>query len=201
MRRSPSPRVAGRPAPPWRRPQLTVVTNALSIALECATDAQMKVAMTGGVVRINTLQAVGRWRSWHFRPSPWGPLSSARTASAWRLGRPPMTPAKHTPPQRWWPTPQSVVIAADGSKIGIVTFARMAGLADIHDLVTDIRAPPPPPPTRCRRIPRLRTHHTQFDPTFFVWAQKSKINTAVLIDHSSSRNSGPRPRGIPDRPA
>lgn len=53
-----------------RRPQLTVVTNALSIALECATDAQMKVAMTGGVVRINTLQAVGRWRSWHFRPPP-----------------------------------------------------------------------------------------------------------------------------------
>ena len=65
MRRSPSPRVAGRTAPPWRRPQLTVVTNALIIALECATDAQMKVAMTGGVVRINTLQAVGRWRSWH----------------------------------------------------------------------------------------------------------------------------------------
>jgi len=83
-----------------------------------------------------------------------------------------MTPAKHTPPRRWWPTPQSVVIAADGSKIGIVTFARMAGLADIHDLVTDITAPPPPPPTRCRRIPRLRTHHTQFDPTFFVWAEK-----------------------------
>ena len=54
MRRSPSPRVAGRTAPPWRRAQLTVVTNAMSIALECATDAQMKVAMTGGVVRINT---------------------------------------------------------------------------------------------------------------------------------------------------
>jgi len=31
-----------------------VVTNALSIALECATDAQMKVAITCGVVRINT---------------------------------------------------------------------------------------------------------------------------------------------------
>jgi hypothetical protein len=39
MRRSPLPRVAGRTATPWRRPQLTVVTNALSIALECATDA------------------------------------------------------------------------------------------------------------------------------------------------------------------
>ena len=189
MRRSPSPRVAGRTAPPWRRPQLTVVTNALSIALECATDAQMKVAMTGGVVRINTLQAVGRWRSWHFRPPPWGPPSSAQTASAWRLGRPPMTSAKHTPPRRWWPTPKSVVIAADGSKIGIVTFARMAGLADIDDLVTDITAPPPPPPTRCRRIPRLRTHHTQFDPTFFVWAKKSKINTAVLIDHRQAKTT------------
>ena len=57
MRRSPSPRVAGRTAPPWRRPQLTMVSNALIIALECATDAQMKVAMTGGVVRINRLQA------------------------------------------------------------------------------------------------------------------------------------------------
>jgi hypothetical protein len=100
-----------------------------------------------------------------------------------------MTPAKHTPPRRWWPTPQSVVIAAEGSKIGIVTFARMAGLADIHDLVTDITAPPPPPPTRCRRIPRLRTHHTQFDPTFFVWAQKSKINTAVLIDHRQAKTT------------
>ena len=145
----------------------------------------------------HTLQAVGRWRSWHFRPSPWGPLSSARTASAWRLGRPPMTPAKHTPPQRWWPTPQSVVIAADGSKIGIVTFARMAGLADIHDLVTDITAPPPPPPTRCRRIPRLRTHHTQFDPTFFVWAQKSKINRRAHRSPASQNHPGAHPRAAP----
>jgi hypothetical protein len=116
--------------------------------------------MTGGVVRINTLQAVGRWRSWHFRPSPWGPLSSARTASAWRLGRPPMTPAKHTPPRRWWPTPKSVVITADGSKIGIVTFARMAGLADIHDLVTDITAPPPPPPTSTNTSPPDPPHNS-----------------------------------------
>src|SRR6185312_9971003 len=75
-RRSPAPRVAGRTAPPWRRPQLTVVTNALSIALECATDAQMKVDDRRRGTHQHTLHAVGRWRSWHFRPPPRGPLSS-----------------------------------------------------------------------------------------------------------------------------
>jgi hypothetical protein len=40
-----------------------------------------------------------------------------------------------------------------------------------------------------RRIPRLRTHHTQYDPTFFVWAKKSKINTAVLIDHRRAKTT------------
>ena len=29
----------------------------------------------------------------------------------------------------------------------------------------------------------------QFDPTFFVWAQKSKINTAVLIDHRQAKTT------------
>ena len=66
-----------------RRPQLTVVTNALSIALECATDAQMKVAMTGGVVRINTLQAVGRWRSWHQTTTVGTAIVCAITAGDW----------------------------------------------------------------------------------------------------------------------
>jgi hypothetical protein len=30
---------------------------------------------------------------------------------------------------------------------------------------------------------------TQFDPTFFVWAKKSKINTAVLIDHRRAKTT------------
>jgi hypothetical protein len=152
--------------------------------------------MTGGVVRINTLQAVGRWRSWHFRPSPWGPLSSARTASAWRLGRPPMTPAKHTPPRRWWPTPKSVVIAADGSKIGIVTFARMAGLADIHDLVTDITAPPPPPPTSTNTSPP-DPPHTIRSHLLRLGQEKQDQHRRAHRSPASQNHPGAHPRAAP----
>ena len=35
----------------------------------------------------------------------------------------------------------------------------------------------------------------QFDPTFFVWAKKSKINTAVLIDHRQAKMDIPQNRG------
>jgi DeoR family transcriptional regulator, aga operon transcriptional repressor len=41
------------------RPNMTVVTNSLTIAADCAVDAHMKVIATGGLVRGNTLEAVG----------------------------------------------------------------------------------------------------------------------------------------------
>ena len=41
------------------RSQMTIVTNSLTIAADCAVDAHMKVIATGGLVRANTLEAVG----------------------------------------------------------------------------------------------------------------------------------------------
>src|SRR3954466_7432946 len=41
------------------RPNMTIVTNSLTIAADCAVDAHMKVIATGGLVRANTLEAVG----------------------------------------------------------------------------------------------------------------------------------------------
>jgi DeoR C terminal sensor domain len=149
----------------------------------------MKVAMTGGVVRINThckpLAAGGVGISDHHRGT--AIVCADRITVA--AGATTHDASEAHAAAAMVANAQKRRFAADGSKIGIVTFARMARLADIHDLVTVITAPPPPPPTRCRRIPRLRTHHTRFDPTFVVWAKKSKINTAVLIDHRQAKNT------------
>ena len=37
---------------------------------------------------------------------------------------------------------QRVIVVADGSKVGVVTFAKMADLGEINDLVTDTSADP-----------------------------------------------------------
>ena len=51
------------------------------------------------------LQAVGRWRSWHFR-RPVGTAIVCADGISVAAGATTMTPAKHTPPRRWWPTPE-----------------------------------------------------------------------------------------------
>jgi DeoR family transcriptional regulator of aga operon len=114
------------------RPNMTIVTNSLTIAADCAVDAHMKVIMTGGLVRANSLEAVGPMSEHAFQVITVGTAilvgattydeAEARTAIAMAANA------------------QRVVVAVDGSKIGKVTLAKMAALDQLDHLVTDSTA-------------------------------------------------------------
>jgi DeoR family transcriptional regulator of aga operon len=125
-----------------RRAELTVITNALPLAAEAAAWSDIRVVITGGLVRAHSLEAVG-------------PLSEAAfnsfTVATAVLGADGVS-AEHgvtthdeteARANRAMIThAHRVIVVADSTKIGKVTRAPLAGLAEIHDLVTDPRADP-----------------------------------------------------------
>jgi len=124
------------------RPKLTIVTSSLTIAADCAVDANIKVIITGGLVRANSLEAVGPLSVHAFDAITVGTailgadgMSAASGATTYDEIEARTAIAMATNAQR-------VIVAVDGSKIGKVTFARMVGLSQIDDLVTDSSADP-----------------------------------------------------------
>jgi DeoR family transcriptional regulator, aga operon transcriptional repressor len=121
---------------------LTVITNALSIAAESAAWPRIKVIVTGGRVRAHSLEAVGPLSEATFNSvnvatavlgadgvSAEGGVTTHDETEA-RTNRAMVMHA------------QRVIVAADGSKIARIMLARMADLSEVHDLVTDSSADP-----------------------------------------------------------
>ncbi len=122
------------------RQNLTIVTSSLTIAAECAVDAHLKVIITGGLVRANSLEAVGPLSVHAFEAIAVGTailgadgMSAASGATTYDENEARTAIAMASSAER-------VIVAVDGSKIGKVTFARMVGLGQIDDLVTDTSA-------------------------------------------------------------
>lgn len=119
------------------RTGLTVITNALNIAFELAVSPRVKLVVTGGVSRPQSYELVGPWAEYTLRGlnvgiavvgtdgiSADGGLTThdeveAQTNAA-LIGR-----AKRT------------IVVADGSKVGRVLLARIVGLDDVDELITD----------------------------------------------------------------
>lgn len=124
------------------RPDLTIVTSSLTIAADCAVDVHVKVFITGGRVRANTLEAVGPMSEYAFQALTVGTailgadgMSAERGATTYDESEARTAIAMASNAQR-------VVVAVDGSKIGKITLAKMVGLNQIHHLVTDRSADP-----------------------------------------------------------
>ncbi len=122
------------------RAGLTIVTNSLTIAMECAARPRLKVIITGGVVRQTSFEAVGSLSEYTFNAinvatavlgtdgiSAGGGVTTHDETEA-RTNHAMVTNA------------QRVIVVADGSKVGKVTLAKMADLAEIDDFVTDSSA-------------------------------------------------------------
>lgn len=119
------------------RSSLTVITNALNIAADLAISPRIKLVVTGGVSRAQSYELVGQWAEYTLRGlnvgiaivgtdgiSADGGLTThdeveAQT-NATLIGR-----AKRT------------IVVADGSKVGRVLLARIAGLDEVDELITD----------------------------------------------------------------
>ena len=125
-----------------RRTGLTVITNALPLAAEAAAWSNIRVIITGGLVRAHSLEAVG--------PLSEGVFNSFTVATA-VLGADGVSvehgvtthdPTEARANRTMIAHANRVIVVADGTKIGMATRASLGSLAEVHDLVTDEHADP-----------------------------------------------------------
>jgi DeoR family transcriptional regulator of aga operon len=120
--------------------KVTVVTNALNIASELAIRPNIKLVVTGGVARSESYELVG--------PIADEMLSGLHLDFAF-IGTDGLTAATgltthheieaHTD-RALMQRAAKVVVVADGSKLGRVAFARICGIDEVHELITDADA-------------------------------------------------------------
>jgi DeoR family transcriptional regulator, aga operon transcriptional repressor len=122
------------------RPNMTIVTNSLTIAADCAVDAHMKVIITGGQVRANSLEAVGPMSEHAFQVITVGTAILGADGMSAEVGATTYDEAEARTAIAMAANAQRVVVAVDGSKIGKVTLAKMAALDQLDHLVTDSTA-------------------------------------------------------------
>lgn len=124
------------------RHDLTIITNSVSIALEAANQGQSRVLIAGGVLRPNSLELVGNLTESTLRQVNVGTaiVGSDGVSLAGGLTTHDETEANtnHTMVER----AQRVIAVVDGSKVGVVTLAKLAELSEIDLLVTDSTADP-----------------------------------------------------------
>ena len=124
------------------RSELAIVTNALTIAMEIASRPNLKVIMTGGVVRSSSFETVGIIAENTFNAInvSTGILGTDGISAAGGATTHDETEARTN--NAMVCHAQRVVVVADGSKVGRVTLAKMADLSQVHVLVTDSTADP-----------------------------------------------------------
>lgn len=125
-----------------RRKRLTIVTNALTVALELAARPGATVVVTGGVVRSASLEAVGPLAEHAYRVLQVGTAILGVDGFSVAAGATTHDETEARTSRAMAEQAQHVMVAADGSKIGRVTLARIADAARIDLLVTDTSADP-----------------------------------------------------------
>lgn len=161
-----------------RRHDLTIVTNSVGLAIEAAAHGQNRVLIAGGILRATSLELVGSLTESTFRQinvgtaivgcdgvSVQGGLTTHDDVEAG---------TNHTMIER----AQQVICVADGSKIGVVTLARLAELSDVDMLITDSSADP-------AELARIRA---------------AGVRVVVVETDTSPETQNGRPGKHPDRP-
>lgn len=123
------------------RAGLTIVTNAVTIALEASHSPRVKTILTGGTLRAASLEAVG--------PLAEAAFAAFKVTTAF-LGTDGISTdggvTTHDDTEArtngmMVTNADRVVVVCDGSKVGRQTMARMADIGDVAVLVTDDEAP------------------------------------------------------------
>lgn len=130
------------------RPDLTIVTNSLSTANEISMRPNLRVIMTGGVVRSHSYELVGSLSEYAFSAMNIGTafLGIDGISRAGGITTHDVIEARTNAAMIH--NAQRTVIVADSSKIGRITLAKVAELGDdgkargVDDLVTDDGADP-----------------------------------------------------------
>ena len=122
--------------------ELTIVTNSLTIAQLVTTYPQLKVIMTGGILRPESLELVGVLAENTFNAINLGTaiLGTDGISAAGGVTTHDETEARTN--NAMVTHAQRTVVVADGSKIGRLALAQVADIGSVHTLVTDESADP-----------------------------------------------------------
>jgi DeoR family transcriptional regulator of aga operon len=122
------------------RTELTIVTNALNIAMDLVLRPRVKLIVVGGVSRPQSYELVGPWAE--------EVLGSVNIGTAFigvdgvdadgGLTTHDETEARTN--RAMISRAQRVIVVADGTKVGRVMLARMADLESVQELITDASA-------------------------------------------------------------
>jgi DeoR family transcriptional regulator of aga operon len=123
-----------------RRKGLTVITNALPLAAEAAAWSNVRVIITGGLVRAHSLEAVGPLSEGVFNSSNVATAVLGADGVSAEHGVTTHDEAEARANRAMISRPRRVIVVADSTKIGTATAASVADLAHVHDLVTDEHA-------------------------------------------------------------
>jgi len=125
----------------WRQ-DLTVVTNALPIALLLSERGRVRVVMTGGFLRPESLELVGALAENTFSAVNVGTAILGADGVSASAGVTTHDDTEARTNRAMVAAAQRTVVVADGSKVGRVALAQMAGLDQVAALVTDPSADP-----------------------------------------------------------
>jgi DeoR family transcriptional regulator of aga operon len=122
--------------------ELTIVTNSLSIAHLVTVFPQLKVVMTGGILRSESLELVGVLAENTFKAINVGMaiLGTDGISASGGVTTHDETEARTN--NAMVTHAQRTVVVADGSKIGRLTLAQVASIEQVSLLVTDSTADP-----------------------------------------------------------
>jgi DeoR family transcriptional regulator of aga operon len=124
------------------RDSLTVVTNALNIAAELAIRPKVKVVVPGGVARPQSYELVGVWSEQALRGINIGVAVVGVDGVDADGGITTHDEVEAHTNAALLARARTVVVVADSSKLGRVHLARIAGLDDVDEIITDDAADP-----------------------------------------------------------
>lgn len=122
------------------RPDLAIVTNSLTTVMEIASRPNLKVIMTGGVVRSSSYEAVGVLAENTFNAINVGTAILGTDGISAQGGATTHDETEARTNHAMVANAQRVMVVADGSKVGRLTLAKVADLSEINVLVTDSTA-------------------------------------------------------------
>ena len=125
-----------------RHERLTVVTNAINIASELVVRPAIKLVVTGGVARAESYELCGSMSEEALRrlnlDVAFVGVDGISAAAGLTTHHDEEAHTNHVMLSR----ARLVVVVADSTKIGRLAFARICGVADVDELITDAAADP-----------------------------------------------------------
>jgi DeoR family transcriptional regulator of aga operon len=125
-----------------RHPLLTIVTNSLTIAELTHAHPALRVVVTGGSLRPQSLELVGTLAERTFGALHGGTAILGADGIAASAGVTTYDEIEARTNRAMVASAERTIVVADGSKVGRLTLAQMVSLEEVDTLVTDASADP-----------------------------------------------------------